>query len=39
MSRLVLNLMELSFAIFCITTLSYTLGKFNSKPSVYNDSE
>ena len=39
MERLVLNILELSFVIFCITLLAYQLGKFNSKPCYYKDDE
>jgi hypothetical protein len=37
MERLILNILELAFAIFCITVSAYQLGKFNSKPCTYED--
>ena len=37
MERLILNILELSFAVFCITVSAYQLGRFNSKPYNYND--
>jgi hypothetical protein len=37
MERLILNILELSFAIFCIAVSAYQFGRFNSKPYNYND--
>jgi len=37
MERLILNIFELTFAVFCVTMTAYQLGRLNSKSSVYND--
>ena len=37
MSRLIFNILELSFAIFCMVWLSYSLGKANKSTYDYKE--